>query len=298
MTHAGGRERASALPSAERADRRRFDGRVVLITGAARGQGRSHALRFANEGADLILIDSVSPVDDVLYEMPASGALEETSELARALGARVEASVVDVRSLEAMAAAVDVAVGRLGRLDVVIANAGVLGKPALIWQIPEAQWDAVIGVNLKGVWATVKSCAGHLISAAAGASVVITGSVASQRGIPGIGDYVASKHGVLGLARTLANELGRYGIRVNVVLPTNVRTPMIDNPMFASAARPELAAPTLDDAYETLQRAHALSVPWVDVDDVTAAVTWLASDEARFVTGVALPVDAGLLVRH
>jgi SDR family mycofactocin-dependent oxidoreductase len=276
----------------------RVAGKVALVTGAARGQGRSHALALAEQGADLVLIDSVAPISSIGYPMPVMADLTGVADEITALGQRACAFDVDVRDLTGLTKAVDSAVSTLGRLDVVVANAGVLGATARTWELSEEQWQVVIDINLTGVFNTIKACMGHMIDAGNGGSVVIISSIAGLRGVPHVADYVSAKHALVGLAGSLANEVAEYGIRVNTVHPTNVRTPMIDNDVSAKIFRPDLDSPTLDDGVETLQRINLLPVPWIEAEDVSAAVLWLASQESRYVTGAAIPIDAGMLSKY
>lgn len=280
-------------------DRRgRLADKVVFITGAARGQGRSHALVAATEGADLILLDLVDQVETVRYAMPTGDDLDGVTKEARALGARTFVIRADVRDLEAMATGVAAAVDELGRLDVVVANAGILGAVGRTWEVERAEWNAVIDVNLNGVWHTIKAAVPHMIAAGSGGSIILISSIAGLRGIPGVGAYVSAKHALVGLAGTLANEVAEYGIRVNTVHPTNVDTPMINNPQSAKIFRPDLDDPTLADAAGPLRGINLLDVPWVQSRDITDAVIWLASEESRFVTGSAIRVDAGMLSKY
>lgn len=279
-------------------DRGRLRGTVALITGAARGQGASHARFLAAEGADLILLDAVTAIAEVGYPMPGPAELKQVMAEAEELGARVITIEADTRDLPAVEAAVTEAVFTLGRLDTVVANAGVLGEPARTWELTQSEWDSVIGVNLTGVWATLKAATPHMISAGNGGSIILISSIAGLRGVPGVSNYVASKHALVGLAGSLANEVAEYGIRVNTIHPTNVRTPMIDNPVSAKIFRPDLDDPTLEDGIETLRRINLFADPWVEEEDISAAVVWLASNDSRFVTGAAIPVDAGMLAKY
>ncbi|GAC1326359.1 MAG: mycofactocin-coupled SDR family oxidoreductase [Mycobacteriales bacterium] len=242
-----------------------------MITGAARGMGLGFALRLAEEGADIIALDLVE--DD----------LAEVVDGVRGFGRRVVARAADVRDFEGLTRAVDAGVAELGRLDIVAANAGIAGTaPAL--ELTEAQWRDMLDVNLTGVWSTCRAAVPHIISGRRGGSVVITSSVGGLRGMLKRGHYVATKHAVVGLARTLAAELGPEQIRVNTVHPTRVDTPMLR----ALRADPDPANPISGGT-----SMHLLPIEWIEVVDVANAVLFLASDEARYVTGVALPVDAG-----
>ena len=276
----------------------RVHGTVALITGAARGQGRSHAVRLAQEGADIVLLDAASPIGTIEYAMPTAEDLDAVAKEVEALDRRAVVIRADVRDVEEVGAAVADAAGQLGRLDTVVANAGVLGPARRTWEYTAEEWNAVVDVNLTGVWATVRAALPVMIEAGRGGSVVLISSIAGLRGVPQVANYVTAKHGLVGLAGALANEVAEFGIRVNTIHPTNVRTPMIDNPVSARLFRPDLQNPTLDDGTETLQRINLLPVPWVESEDISNAVLWLASDEARYVTGAAIPVDAGMLSKY
>ena len=273
---------------------RRVEGKVALITGAARGQGRSHAVRLASEGASIIALDIARPVErmDRFYQGATAGDLEETVCLVRAAGGQIVERRVDVRDLVGMRAAVDSGVQHFGGLDIVVANAGVFMFGEGSVDVAEEDWDVVIDVNLKGVWLTTKVATPHLLKRGAG-SIILICSSAGLKGTPNVVAYTASKHGVLGLSRTMALELAPHGIRVNTVHPTSVATPMIQNDAAYRLFRPDLEAPTLEDALPAFATVNALPVPYVESSDVSEAVLFLASDESRYVTGTELKVDAG-----
>jgi SDR family mycofactocin-dependent oxidoreductase len=274
----------------------RVEGKVALITGAARGQGRSHALRLAEEGADIIALDIGRQIGTVGYEMPGADALEETVSLVKEKGRRSLGFAVDVRDQKGLDDAVAASLVELGHIDIVCANAGILSSgPA--WEQTEQQWQDTLDVNLTGAWHTLKAAAPHMIEQQAGGAMVIVSSLAGLKGARGAVSYVASKHGTVGLMRTFAHELGPYGIRVNSVHPTSVATPMVLNEVSTRAMRPDLENPTVEDTAEIRSRPHLLPIPWVDPIDISNAVLWLVSDEARYVTGVALPVDAGAAIK-
>jgi SDR family mycofactocin-dependent oxidoreductase len=275
----------------------RLDGKVAFITGAARGQGRSHALRFAQEGADIIAIDIVDQMDTVPYGMAKPEDLDETVRQVEALDRRIIATKADVRDFQAVKAAVDDGVAQLGRLDIVSANAGIFSFGA-IEDLSDAEWDEMQDVNLKGVWHTAKAAIPHL-RANGGGSIILTSSSAGVKAVPNIGHYVAAKHGVVGLMKTMALELAPDMIRVNTVNPTSVDTDMIQNSAAYELFAPDLpeaerSRDVLGDRFMTL---NALPIPWVEVVDISNAVLFLASDEARYITGVVFPVDAGQLVK-
>ncbi len=274
----------------------RVQGKVALVTGAARGQGRSHAVRLAEEGADIIAVDLCGPVDGVGYPASTPEELVETVALVEKLDRRIVAREADVRDLGALEAAVAEGVAELGRLDIVVANAGIATfGPAV--ELSEAKWQTMLDINLTGVWHTAKAGVPHVQAGGRGGSVIFTSSMAGLKGYPNCGHYVAAKHGVVGLMRTMANELAAEFIRVNTVHPTNVSTPMfLNNDTYALFA-PHLENPTREEIIPAATGMNALPIPWVDPIDISNAVLFLASDEARYITGVALPVDAGLLAK-
>jgi (+)-trans-carveol dehydrogenase len=274
----------------------RVAGLVAVVTGAARGQGRSHAVRLAEEGADVILVDVCADLPEVPYPLGTKAELEETAEAVEAAGGRAVVRVADVRDGAALRSAVDEGVRLLGRLDVVCANAGV-NAPGPTHELSEETWRCVIDVDLSGTWRTVAAAIPHLRAGGRGGSVIITSSAAGLKGYANIAHYTAAKHGVNGLMKTLAQELAPDRIRVNSVNPTQVDTPMIMNgPMYALFC-PDVDDPGRDDFAPVSQAMNALPVPWVEARDVSDAVLFLASPESRYITGVALPVDAGVLVK-
>jgi SDR family mycofactocin-dependent oxidoreductase len=276
----------------------RLQGKVAFITGAARGQGRSHAVRLAEEGADIIAIDVCGPVSSNTQIEPATPEdLTETADLVKRLNRRIVAAEVDVRDYAALKSAVDSGVEQLGRLDVVCANAGIGNGGQTLDRTNEADWTDMIDVNLSGVWKTVKAAVPHLISQGQGGSIILTSSVGGLKAYPHTGHYIAAKHGVVGLMRTFAVELGRHSIRVNSVHPTNVNTPLFMNEGTMKLFRPDLANPGKDDLAVAAQFMHVLPVGWVEPVDISNAVLFLASDEARFITGLTMTVDAGSMLK-
>ena len=276
----------------------RLDGKVAFITGVARGQGRSHAVRLAQEGADIIGVDSCADVGSVGYEMATPDDLAETAREVEALGRRFVATQADVRNSGAMNAAVDDGVEQLGRLDIVLANAGVASfAPAE--EMSDAMWDDMIDINLYGVFRTVRPAIPHLKANPDGGAIVLTSSTGGLKGLANIAHYCAAKHGLAGLMKTLAVELAPHHIRVNIVAPTNVDTRMIQNQSTYALFFPDrdFAAVTREEAAPAFATLNLLQVGWVDPSDVTEAVLYLVSDSGRFVTGVELPVDAGMVVR-
>jgi (+)-trans-carveol dehydrogenase len=272
----------------------RVEGKVALVTGAARGQGRSHALRLAQEGADIIALDIEDQIASVPYGMATPEDMAETVRQIEALDRRIVASKADVRDFEQVERAVADGVAQLGRLDIVAANAGIASfGPSE--ELSEQTWRDMLDVNLTGVWHATKAATPHIRAGGRGGSIVLTSSTAGLEPYPNLSHYTAAKHGVVGLMRTLAVELAPDFIRVNSVHPTSVNTDMINN-----AAMYELFAPDLPESERTkenlaprFQSMNALPIPWVEPVDISNAVLFLASDEARYITGVTLPVDAG-----
>ena len=270
----------------------RMDGKVAFITGAARGQGRSHALRLAQEGAEIIALDLCQPVESAPYPLATASDLAETVKLVEELDRRIVAREADVRDLGQLQSVVQEGVSEFGHIDVVCANAGIASfAPAL--EMDEQMWQEMIDINLTGVWKTIKAAVAPMVERRQGGAVIITSSVAGLFGFPNLVHYAAAKAGVVGIMRTLAQELAPYMIRVNTVNPTTVNTPMVANDVMPRLFRPDLENPTMDDMNEALIGLNALPIPMVEAVDVSNAVLWLASDEARYITGVALPVDAG-----
>ena len=274
----------------------KLEGRVAFITGAARGQGRSHALRLASEGADIIAIDICAPVESVAYPLATEADLAETVDQIKALDRRVVAHQADVRDLPALTEAVDDGVAQLGRLDIVVANAGVASyAPAA--ELTEQQWDEMVDINLGGVWRTVRAAIGHVRAGGNGGSVIITSSTAGLRGIPNAAHYAAAKHGLVGLMKVLALELGPESIRVNTIHPTTVDTPMTQNEATLELFLPGQQDQSQEAFARIAQRLNVLPVPWIAPSVVSDLVAFLASDDAQFITGASIPVDAGIAIR-
>lgn len=274
----------------------RLKGKVALVTGAARGIGRAQAVRFAQEGADIVALDVCGPVDTVLIPPSTPADLDTTASLVSGAGGRVHTEIVDVRDLAAMQAATDRGAERFGGLDVVCATAGITSRGMAI-ELDENAWRTMLDVNLTGVWHTCRAGVPHLIERGAGA-MILTSSIAGLRGLVGVAHYSAAKHGVVGLMRSLANELAPHHVRVNCINPTNVDTPMIQNDIVSSAFRPDLdSPPTRAEFADAARSMNMLAVPWIDPIDVANAALFLASDEARYITAITLPVDAGATQR-
>ncbi|MBF6518269.1 mycofactocin-coupled SDR family oxidoreductase [Nocardia cyriacigeorgica] len=269
----------------------RVSGKVALVTGAARGIGRAQAVRLAEEGADIIALDICAPVDTVIIPPATPEDLAETAGAVEAAGGKVVTATVDVRDGAALREATDAAVARFGGLDIVCATAGITSSaPAL--ELSEAAWQTMLDVNLTGVWQTCKAATPHLIERGGG-SMILTSSIAGLRGLVGVAHYTAAKHGVVGLMRSLAKELAAHQVRVNSVHPTNVDTPMIQNDMVRKVFRPDREHPTREEFAEAAMSMNMLPIPWVEPIDIANASLFLASDEARYITAVTLPVDAG-----
>jgi (+)-trans-carveol dehydrogenase len=276
----------------------RVAGKVAFVTGAARGQGRSHAVRLAQEGADIIAVDLAGQVASVPYPMATPEDLDQTVKEVEALDRRIVATQADVRDYGALKAALDDGVAQLGRLDIVCSNAGIASfGPAD--ELDETTWRDMIDINLTGMWHTCKAAIPHLVEGGRGGSIVITSSDAGLKGFQNLAHYVSAKHGVVGLMRTLALELAPHMIRVNSLHPTTVNTDMIQNAPTYELFAPDLAAKdrTKERLTERFQALNALPIPWVEPADISNAVLFLASDEARYITGVPLPVDAGFMVK-
>lgn len=269
----------------------RVAGKVAFITGAARGQGRSHAVRLAEEGADIIAVDIAAPVANTLGPMATAEDLAETVDLVERLDRRIVARTADVRDLAGLQAVVAEGVAQFGRLDVVCANAGICGVAPLL-DMDEQVWQEMIDINLTGVWKTIKAAVPTMVEAGNGGSVILTSSVAGLQAYANLGHYVAAKHGVTGLMRTLTLELAQQGIRVNSVHPAGVKTPMICNPagfeLFTGIEGADLAT-----AEANMIHMHAMRIPWVEAIDISNVVLFLASDESRYLTGTTQVVDAG-----
>ena len=274
----------------------RLEGKVAFITGAARGQGASHAVRMAEEGADIIAVDICRDYATVPYPMATEADLAETVKEVEALDRRIVATQADVRDYGAVKAALDDGVAQLGRLDIVSANAGIasFGRAE---ELPEQTWQDMIDTNLTGVWHAAKAAIPHLIAGGRGGSIVLTSSAAGLKAYANVAHYVSAKHGVVGLMRTLALELAPHMIRVNSLHPTQVDTDMVMNEFTFKLFSPDKQNPTIEDFGPASQAMNALPIPWVEPVDISNALLFLASDEARYITGVTLPVDAGTVIK-
>jgi SDR family mycofactocin-dependent oxidoreductase len=274
----------------------KLNGKVAFITGAGRGQGRAHAVRLAEEGADIIAVDICADLPSVPYPLASLDDLEHTAKLVGETGAQVVTKVADVRDISALRTAFDEGVSELGgRIDIVVANAGIMhyGDVDENHELDDFSWDMAIGVVLTGVRNTIKVSRKALVDGGRGGAIIIISSAAGLKGMSdgngGPDGYVAAKHGVVGLMRTYANVLAPHSIRVNTIHPTGVMTPMIMNESFVSwvTNHPEIAD----------RMTNPLPVPALDPTDVSHTVAFLASDEAKYITGVTMPVDAGFNAR-
>jgi SDR family mycofactocin-dependent oxidoreductase len=266
----------------------RVEGKVAFVTGAGRGQGRSHAIRLAEEGADIIAVDILEDYATVAYGMATPADLDETVRAVEALDRRIVATKADVRDTDAVKATVEAGVAELGRLDVVVANAGICTVQT--WdEVTADVWRDTLDTNLTGVWNSMVVAVPHLI-AAGGGSIIATSSTAGIKGLPYLAPYVAAKHGVVGICRSLANELARHHIRVNTVHPTGVATPMESGlgGLEGLIERDPNLGPMFMNTYP---------VELLEPRDISNAVLFLASDESRYVTGLEFTVDAGNTIR-
>jgi (+)-trans-carveol dehydrogenase len=276
----------------------RVDGKVALITGAARGQGRSHAVRLAEEGADIIALDSLTSYDPqtCAYPMATQEDLDETVRLVEKTGRRIVARQADIRDFEGVDAVVAEGYAEFGRLDIVSSQAGICPPGKVLWEVPPNEWRDLLDVNLTGQWHTAKAAVPRMIGAGNGGSIIFTSSGAGLMGAEHIGSYTAAKHGVIGLMRTLAKEVAQYDIRVNAVCPGTVATDMTMNERIFKLFRPDLETPTQDDAIPVYQSLNVLPHPWIQPRDISNVILFLASDEAWHITSVALAADLGLTV--
>ncbi|WP_236787739.1 mycofactocin-coupled SDR family oxidoreductase [Amycolatopsis sp. GM8] len=270
----------------------RVAGKIAFITGAARGQGRAHAVRLAEEGADIIAMDICGPIDTSVAKPATPEDLAETARLVEKAGGRVHTFQGDVRDFAALKAGLDEGVAALGGLDIVVGNAGMWSY-GLVEEIPLEAWNTILDINLTGVWHTVRAAVPHLKAGGKGGSIILTSSVAGLKAYAHCSPYVAAKHGVVGLMRTAAVELGEFSIRVNTVNPSNVRTDLIHNETTYHLFAPDLENPTWEQVAPRFQGMHLLPSPDVLPEDVANAVLFLASDESKRTTGLTLTVDCG-----
>jgi (+)-trans-carveol dehydrogenase len=274
----------------------RVEGKVAFITGAARGQGRSHAVHLAREGASIIAVDICADVPTAAMHQATPQDLAQTADEVERVGGKVLTLQVDVRDQGQVVDAVEQGLNHFGRLDIVCANAGIVGFGASPEIRPEA-WSEMLDVNVSGVWNTCNAAIAPMVEARNGGSIVITSSVGGLKAGAHVAHYVASKHAVLGLMKVLAIELAQTGIRVNAVCPTNVNTDMLMNENTKRLFVPTSDHPTIEEFEAAAKLMHEIPIGWIEPEDVSYAVLYLAADESRFVTGIALPVDAGALLK-
>lgn len=275
----------------------RLQDKVAFITGAGRGQGRAHAVRLAEEGANIIAVDLCANMASVPYDLATQDDLAETARLVDKAGGRIVARTADGRDLDSLRAAVDAGVAEFGRLDIVVANAGIWSSAPFL-DMPEQTYHEMIDVQMHGPYNTCRAALPHIVDGGRGGSVIIISSTAGMRGFPNQVHYNMGKHAVVGLMRTLANEFAPQFIRVNTIHPSSVDTKMIQNDAIWSAFAPGVENPTFDDFGDTFTAMNLLPVPWMEPEAISGAVAWLASDDAKYVTGATIPVDAGYLGKY
>lgn len=275
----------------------KLEGKAAFITGAARGQGRSHAVRLAEEGADIVAIDVLQTSElKLAYPLATQDDLDQTVKLVENLGRRIIPIVADVRDADAMHAAAKTAFNSFERIDIVVANAGLMiGLTPLLEMTPK-EWEQTVGSNLTGHFHAIHAAAPYIIHGGRGGAIVLTASAAAMMGFPNTGAYTAAKTGVVGLMRVAAAELGQHNIRVNAICPTNVGTDFILNEPTYRVFCPDIENPTIEDVKVPMTAMHKLPIPWVEPRDVSNYIAWVVSDEGRYVTGSVLGVDAGLLL--
>lgn len=269
----------------------KLDGRVALITGGARGQGRSHALTFAREGANIVVCDIAAEIGTVPYGLAKQEQLTETVELVEELDQRCVALQADVRDTAQVQRVVDSAMSEFGRIDILIANHGILSLTPVA-EMSDEQWSDVIDTDLTGVFKSMRAVIPHMVSQGWG-RIISTSSMAGRTGLPTVAHYCAAKWGVIGLTKSVAREVAEHGVTVNCVCPTNVDSDMIHNQAFYQLFAPGVENPTKEQAAPGFQSLNAIPVPWIQPEDISEAMLFLASQEARYITGEALHVSAG-----
>jgi SDR family mycofactocin-dependent oxidoreductase len=274
-------------------------GKVALVTGAARGQGRSHALRLARDGAAIIAVDLCEHIGslDGFYDLATPEDLEETVRQVEAAGGRIHATQADVRDIDALTAAVDAGVAELGNVNIVVANAGIFTFGEATHEVSADAWRELMDVNVTGVWHTYKAAAPHLLAAGDGGSVIIIASLAGFKGLANVAAYTTTKHAIVGLMKVLANELGPRGIRVNTIHPNSIDTHMVKNARTYGLFRPDLEDPRAEDAEAAFAGLNPMGKAWIEPEHVSNAVAWLAGPESYYVSGGQIPVDGGASVQ-
>lgn len=273
-----------------------LDGKVAFITGVARGQGRSHALTLAREGASIIGLDLCGKPTTTAYPGTTEEDLQETARQVKQAGGQIFVDVADTRDYAAVKAVFDRGFEQFGRVDIVIPNAGICSG-AKTWEIDPDDWREMVDINLNGVFHTVKAAIPTMIAQNDGGSIVFIGSTEALKGAENISSYAASKHGVTGLMTSLARELGQYNIRVNSVNPTCVDTDMINNEFVYGLFRPDLHTPTREDVVDTFSSTHILPVPWIQPQDVSNAILYLVTEPGRYITATPMVIDAGFMIK-
>jgi SDR family mycofactocin-dependent oxidoreductase len=269
----------------------RLEGKVALITGGARGQGRSHAVTFAREGADIVICDIASQIATVPYDMSTEDELQQTMKLVQEEDRRCVAMRADVRDTGQLQAVVDAAMAQFGKIDILLANAGIV-SPLALGDITDEAWSDMIETDLTGVFKSIRAVAPHMVAQGSG-RIIATSSMVGRVGVPNLSHYVAAKWGVIGLVKSLALELGPHNITVNAVCPTNVDTPMIQNAAMYGLFAPDIDNPGREDVVPGFTSLNALPIPWVEAKDISEGMLYLASDSGRYVTGETLTIAAG-----
>jgi SDR family mycofactocin-dependent oxidoreductase len=269
----------------------RFDGKVVLVTGGARGQGRSHAVEFAKEGADIVVTDIAKQVETVPYGMSSESDLAETVKRVEELDQRCLSIVADARDTAATNHAVEAAIAEFGKIDILLANHGLLSLSPVA-DMPDEMWDDVIDSDLTGVFKSIRAVLPHMLARKSG-RIIATASMAGRTGLPTVAHYCAAKWGVIGLIKSVAREVAAEGITVNCICPTNLDSDMIHNPAFYALFAPGIENPTREQVEPGFASLNAIPVPWIEAIDISNAMMFLASPEARYITGEALHVSAG-----
>jgi SDR family mycofactocin-dependent oxidoreductase len=274
-----------------------FDGRVAFITGAARGQGRAHAVALAREGADIVVSDFFGELESVRYPLPGRSDLEETVKLVEAEGRRCISGEADVRDLDVLEDLVARALDEFGRIDIALANAGIAttaGRP--VYETTVETWSQVLDINLTGVFNTIRAVGPGMVERRYG-RIIATTSMMGRTGAPNMAGYVSAKWGVIGLVKCAAHDFAPHGVTVNAIAPGNVDTPMIQNEAVRKLMRPDLENPTREDSAAAFQRLHVIPTPWVQPEEISRAVLYLAAEEAGNVSGTVMSIDAGASAR-